>query len=100
MKMELYTGLGQKVSRVYYIGTKPLSRMLELRPALSRGRQERREDVRVHWTVKVPSKHIELVRSNGRVTDTSSAETNLATATSPAAPGACTKVSKLLAAYL
>jgi hypothetical protein len=31
-----------------------------------------------HWTVKTRSKNIEVVMSNGRVTDTSSAETNLA----------------------
>ena len=31
-----------------------------------------------HWKLKTASKNIELVRSSGRVTDTSSAETNLA----------------------
>ena len=31
-----------------------------------------------HWKLKTRSKNIELVTSNGRVTDTSSAETNLA----------------------
>ena len=40
--------------------------------------QERREFVCAQSTVKTRSKNIELVTSNGRVTDTSSAETNLA----------------------
>ena len=31
-----------------------------------------------HWKLKTRSKNIEVVTSNGRVTDTSSAETNLA----------------------
>ena len=31
-----------------------------------------------HWKLKTRSKNIEVVRSSGRVTDTSSAETNLA----------------------
>ena len=40
--------------------------------------QERGEDVCAHSKLKTRSKNIELVRSGGRVTDTSSAETNLA----------------------
>jgi hypothetical protein len=39
--------------------------------------QERREDVCAQCTVKVRSKNIDVVTSNGRVTDISSAETNL-----------------------
>ena len=49
--------------------------------------------------LKVRSKNIELVRSNGRVSDTSSPEMNLWPATSPAAPGAwsrCRSFSLLL----
>jgi hypothetical protein len=40
--------------------------------------QERGEDVCAQCKLKTRSKNIELVTSNGRVTDTTSAETNLA----------------------
>jgi hypothetical protein len=50
-----------------------------------------------HWKLKVRSKDIELVRSNGRVTDTSSPETNLASHLTSCA-WRLEQVSKLLAA--
>ena len=57
------------------VGNDLLSRMLERRPTPF---QERGEDVCAQSTVKTRSKNIDVVTSNGRVTDTSSAETNLA----------------------
>ena len=50
-----------------------------------------------HSELKVRSKNIDLVRSNGRVTDTSSAETNLASHLTSCA-WRLEQVSKLLAA--
>jgi hypothetical protein len=76
LSLQYYRGLGQKVSRVfYYIWTKLLSRMLwssASRPL----RSVERTCVRIGLSRS--RKNIELVRSDGRVTDTSSAETNLA----------------------
>ena len=57
------------------LGTKLLSRNLKLRPVLSGAS---RGGVCAQSTVKVLLENIELVSSNGRVTDNSSAETNLA----------------------
>ena len=74
-RIQLYRAgpLGQKVSIVYWGTISSRACWSGVPPS-----QERGEDVCAQSTVKTRSKNIEVVTSNGRVTDTSSAETNLA----------------------
>ena len=94
---ELCTGVGQKVS-IVYSGTISSRACWSGVPPF----QERREDVCAQSTVKTRSKNIAVVMSNGRVTDTTSAETNLASHLTSCAcgAGAWSKVSRLVAAPL